>query len=215
MLTKLFLHRCTYDFLEITELPSSPYISSEPTGKHKTSRLSKPIFFKTFQKRSSYDTFNKNLHTTNTSTMTTATTPRSNSNSNQNNAQYKNLQTIFTNLYKTRKHFIIQTPEYPKGIYEQQSSGTTPSPSSSSSSSASDVNQKLPKRICGDWSSKLKLLRYTSGSSLVGLHFVSDYSHHFGGYKAKAFMENSEYFTIHRCFLCIFATSNTFLSKYV
>lgn len=124
-----------------------------------------------------------------------------------NNAQYKNLQNIFTNLYKTRKHFIIQTPEYPKGHYEQQSSGTTPttssaaaaaasSSSSKSSASLSVANQKIPKRICGDWSSKLKLLRYTSSSSFVGLHFVSDYSHHFGGYKAKAFMENSEYLNI-------------------
>lgn len=127
--------------------------------------------------------------------MTTTLRSSSKSNTNQNNAQYKNLQNIFTNLFKTRKHFIIQTPEYPKGLYEQQSSGTTPSPASTSSSTASDVSQKIPKRICGDWSSKLKLLRYTSGSSLVGLHFVSDYSHHFGGYKAKAFMENSEYFT--------------------
>ncbi|XP_071451365.1 uncharacterized protein [Hetaerina americana] len=41
------------------------------------------------------------------------------------------------------------------------------------------------RRLCGDWSSRLKLLRHvTSGSSLT-LRFVSDYSHRFGGFRAR------------------------------
>lgn len=45
-------------------------------------------------------------------------------------------------------------------------------------------------RFCGDWSSKLKLLRYVSKASRLRLRFSSDYSHHFGGYKARVSMEN-------------------------
>ncbi|XP_050099213.1 uncharacterized protein LOC126579711 [Anopheles aquasalis] len=47
-----------------------------------------------------------------------------------------------------------------------------------------------PRRICGDWSSKLKLLRYVTRGPALGLRFVSDYSNNFGGYKAKISMEN-------------------------
>lgn len=48
------------------------------------------------------------------------------------------------------------------------------------------------RRLCGDWSSKLKLLRYVSNGSKMKLTFVSDYSHHFSGYKARVSMENGE-----------------------
>lgn len=51
-----------------------------------------------------------------------------------------------------------------------------------------------PRKICGDWSSTLKLLRYVTQSPNLGLHFVSDYSHHYGGYKAKISMENGKFF---------------------
>lgn len=51
----------------------------------------------------------------------------------------------------------------------------------------------LPHRICGDWSAKLKLLRYISYGALLGLHFSSDYSHHFSGYKAKVTMKNGKF----------------------
>jgi hypothetical protein len=48
------------------------------------------------------------------------------------------------------------------------------------------------RKLCGDWSSKLKLLRYVSRGSRIRLRFVSDYSHHFGGFKAKVSMENGK-----------------------
>jgi hypothetical protein len=51
---------------------------------------------------------------------------------------------------------------------------------------------EVPRKMCGDWSSKLKLLRHVTKSSTLGLHFVSDYSHHFGGFKARASMENGK-----------------------
>ncbi|KAK5642078.1 hypothetical protein RI129_008245 [Pyrocoelia pectoralis] len=46
------------------------------------------------------------------------------------------------------------------------------------------------RRLCGDWSSKLKLLRYVSKGSKLKVKFSSDYSHHFGGFKARVSMEN-------------------------
>ena len=49
-----------------------------------------------------------------------------------------------------------------------------------------------PRRLCGDWSSKLKLLRYVSRGPRLLLRFVSDYSHHYGGLKAKVSMENGK-----------------------
>ncbi|XP_039440556.1 uncharacterized protein LOC120421415 isoform X3 [Culex pipiens pallens] len=49
---------------------------------------------------------------------------------------------------------------------------------------------RVPRKVCGDWSSKLKLLRHVTHGPLLALRFVSDYSNHFGGYKAKVAMEN-------------------------
>lgn len=51
---------------------------------------------------------------------------------------------------------------------------------------------RIPRKICGDWSSKLKLLRYRTKKSLIGFHFQSDYSHHHGGFKAKISIEKGE-----------------------
>uniref|UniRef100_A0A182KC98 C-type lectin domain-containing protein n=1 Tax=Anopheles christyi TaxID=43041 RepID=A0A182KC98_9DIPT len=48
----------------------------------------------------------------------------------------------------------------------------------------------VPRKICGDWSSKLKLLRYVTAGPSMGVRFVSDYSNNYGGYKAKISMEN-------------------------
>lgn len=53
----------------------------------------------------------------------------------------------------------------------------------------STLSDRMPRRICGDWSSKLKLLRYRTKSNLLGIRFTSDYSHHFSGFKAKISME--------------------------
>ncbi|KAJ8915775.1 hypothetical protein NQ315_004587, partial [Exocentrus adspersus] len=58
-------------------------------------------------------------------------------------------------------------------------------------SSAAVNNSDLSKRICGDWSSKLKLLRYVSQGSRLILRFSSDYSHRFGGFKARISIENA------------------------
>ncbi|XP_046801594.1 uncharacterized protein LOC111685989 isoform X3 [Lucilia cuprina] len=109
----------------------------------------------------------------------------------QNN--YQKLLQIYSSLYSPRNNFIIQTPDYPKGNpYLQHPSTTSNSHNHHSNNNNNNkANQEvLPKRLCGDWSTKLKLLRYVSTGSYLGLHFVSDYSHHFGGYKAKTYMEN-------------------------
>ncbi|KAF2903769.1 hypothetical protein ILUMI_02404 [Ignelater luminosus] len=59
------------------------------------------------------------------------------------------------------------------------------------STNTSSLNDSGPgRRLCGDWSSKLKLLRYVSKGSKLRLRFSSDYSHHFGGFKARVSMEN-------------------------
>lgn len=77
----------------------------------------------------------------------------------------------FLNIYKTHQTYLIQTPEMGSN-YDRQT-GTS-----------------APRRICGDWNSKVKLLRYRSYGPILGLHFSSDYSHHFGGYKAKVLIKN-------------------------
>lgn len=48
------------------------------------------------------------------------------------------------------------------------------------------------RRLCGDWSDKLKLLRYVSKTAQVRLTFVSDYSHHYSGFKARISMEHGK-----------------------
>lgn len=135
---------------------------------------------------------------------------------------YQKLLQVYTSLYTPRNDFLVQTPDYPKGnpFYHHTNSnninrsaknnkggiktnhhrdatadiggaaGGVVSENAAIDAAATEV---IPKRLCGDWSTKLKLLRYTSTGSYLGLHFVSDYSHHFGGYKAKTYMENSEY----------------------
>lgn len=50
----------------------------------------------------------------------------------------------------------------------------------------------VPRRICGDWSPKMKLLRYVTKMPALLFHFASDYSHQDGGYKAKVYIENGE-----------------------
>lgn len=56
----------------------------------------------------------------------------------------------------------------------------------------SRIAAAVPRRMCGDWSPKLKLLRYVTKKPALLFHFASDYSHQSGGYKAKVFIENGE-----------------------
>ncbi|XP_069952951.1 uncharacterized protein [Cherax quadricarinatus] len=50
----------------------------------------------------------------------------------------------------------------------------------------SEVGTSTPtERLCGDWSTKLKLLRYVSSGNRVVLTFVSDYAHDFPGFRAR------------------------------
>ena len=51
-----------------------------------------------------------------------------------------------------------------------------------------------PRRLCGDMSDKLKLQRHISQGSKLKFIFVSDYSHHYGGFKARVSIENGEFF---------------------
>lgn len=81
----------------------------------------------------------------------------------------------FLNIYKNHHSYLIQTPEM--GINFDKA-----------------LHVNAPRRICGDWNSKVKLLRYRSIGPILGLHFSSDYSHHFGGYKAKVVIKNGELF---------------------
>lgn len=60
------------------------------------------------------------------------------------------------------------------------------------SATDASLSQELPRRMCGDWSPKLKLLRYVTKIPALALHFVSDYSHQYGGYKAKVYIQNSK-----------------------
>jgi CUB domain len=56
----------------------------------------------------------------------------------------------------------------------------------------STLSERMPRKICGDWSSKLKLLRYRSKSNSVGVRFSSDYSHHYNGFRAKITLEKGK-----------------------
>ncbi|XP_037027805.1 uncharacterized protein LOC119068348 isoform X6 [Bradysia coprophila] len=78
----------------------------------------------------------------------------------------------FLNIYKSHATVVLQAPKL------------------SVNSDQFLVAKSVPHRICGDWSTKLKLLRYVSSSTMLGLHFRSDYSHHFSGYKAKVSIKN-------------------------
>jgi hypothetical protein len=64
----------------------------------------------------------------------------------------------------------------------------------------STLNDRIPRKICGDWSSKLKLLRHSTNNNLLGLRFNSDYSHHFSGFKAKISLEKGKTTFIHQSF---------------
>ncbi|KAL9879695.1 uncharacterized protein ACN2A1_011533 isoform 3-T22 [Glossina fuscipes fuscipes] len=110
----------------------------------------------------------------------------------QNN--YKKLLQVYSSLYGPQSNFIVKTPDYPHGnpYYHRAATAHTVNDDNNKNKNYEN-NNILPKRLCGDWSTKLKLLRYVSLSSYLGLHFVSDYSHHFGGYKAKTYMENRSY----------------------
>lgn len=84
------------------------------------------------------------------------------------------------------KDYLNQRLE-PKAIF--QPSNTTyntlrPPPST--------ISDRMPRKMCGDWSSKLKLLRYRTKSNLLGIRFSSDYSHHFSGFKAKISLEKGK-----------------------
>lgn len=60
------------------------------------------------------------------------------------------------------------------------------------------LDDRVPRKIiCGDWSSKLKLLRHTTQNNFLGLRFTSDYSHHFGGFKAKISLEKGNIHDFH------------------
>ncbi|KAK6632811.1 hypothetical protein RUM43_013582 [Polyplax serrata] len=50
----------------------------------------------------------------------------------------------------------------------------------------------VARRLCDDMSDKLKLLRYISQGPRLKFLFVSDYSHHYGGFKARVSIENGK-----------------------
>ncbi|ODM96318.1 Tolloid-like protein 1 [Orchesella cincta] len=86
-------------------------------------------------------------------------------------------------------------------ILEIQGDATAESTTSQSTRASRAQNQQQKtsarlnsgggKKICGDWTKKLKLLRYTtaSKSTQVILKFESDFSHHFPGFKVKVTAE--------------------------
>lgn len=54
----------------------------------------------------------------------------------------------------------------------------------------------------------MKLLRHVTNEPILGLHFVSDYSHHYGGYRAKVSMENGEFCILVVVFFFVFFVSS-------
>ncbi|XP_075158958.1 uncharacterized protein LOC142232130 [Haematobia irritans] len=193
---------CTYDYLEITEPKLSESLrnpSKTSSNRHhytqrssyrkRSSQYSSQIMPSSIQKdESSSDS----IVDGNYAPMNTDYNGYDLSQTN-----YQKLLQIYSSLYGPRDDFVIQTPDYPHGnpFYQHppHHHRHTPmdSPNAIPPNQQKSMQDAIPKRLCGDWSTKLKLLRYVSKGSYLGLHFVSDYSHHFGGYKAKTYMENT------------------------
>lgn len=95
-----------------------------------------------------------------------------NDNNESHNRSY--IFEIFLEIYKNHQNYSILTPFM-------------------ESTDITKKNSYLPQRICGNWNSKLKLLRYQSQGPILGLHFSSDYSHHFAGYKAKISIKSGKF----------------------
>ncbi|XP_073829879.1 uncharacterized protein isoform X3 [Musca autumnalis] len=209
---------CTYDYLEITEPKFSESLKN-PTktssNRHRYTRnnnnnninndIGRNLNSRTFRKRSSPDN-SQEEYPADSSISSGGDQSYAPMNTDYNGydlsqSNYQKLLQIYSSLYSPRDDFVIQTPDYPHGnpFYQQHPHHNrhhhTPASSTLGGNDKQDFSSPsnkdvIPKRLCGDWSTKLKLLRYVSKGSYLGLHFVSDYSHHFGGYKAKTYMEN-------------------------
>ncbi|KAG7295880.1 hypothetical protein JYU34_020964 [Plutella xylostella] len=57
---------------------------------------------------------------------------------------------------------------------------------------ARNITDLPSRRLCGDWSGKLKLLRYQSTTNGVRLRFRADHSRHFAGYRARVTMPHAQ-----------------------
>lgn len=55
-----------------------------------------------------------------------------------------------------------------------------------------DTHITRARRLCGDWSGKLKLLRYQSRGHAMRLRFRSDHARHYAGYRAKLTLTDSK-----------------------
>ncbi|GBP92057.1 hypothetical protein EVAR_67785_1 [Eumeta japonica] len=81
-------------------------------------------------------------------------------------------------------------PEPQPGLHDEVSEETETLMAESDSVSAGWVREaraggRRSRRLCGDWSGKLKLLRYTTRAQHLRLRFVSDHSAHAAGFKVK------------------------------
>ncbi|KAH9644610.1 hypothetical protein HF086_001991 [Spodoptera exigua] len=61
-----------------------------------------------------------------------------------------------------------------------------------------DAHATRARRLCGDWSGKLKLLRYQSRGNVLRLRFRSDHSRHYAGFRAKVTVTDCEYLYIYK-----------------
>lgn len=95
-----------------------------------------------------------------------------NDNNGSHNRSY--IFEVFLEIYKNHQSYSILTPFM-------------------ENTDINKMDSHLPQRICGNWNSKLKLLRYQSQGPILGLHFSSDYSHHFAGYKAKISIKSGKF----------------------
>lgn len=163
--------QCTYDYVEMFELPSKS--SNRNRTRHNRSSLKKN------QLNLIYDVIN----------------------SGPNVREQQQLQQLENQ--KLLDDYMTQ-PQQLKNIFQPSNvifNVFRPPPM---------TNVRMPRVICGDWSSKLKLLRYQTNSNSLGVRFSSDYSHNFSGFKAKISMEkgwlsfSTFLVKLHRSFFCFF-----------
>lgn len=158
---------CSYDYLEMFEIDIK---QQQPWSEKK-------------------DKINKNSSRVNRETITTQS---------QQNGKTRGFSSDYYDSTDSRSHqqfeFQQHFEEYTKQVNENHWTIFQPSNSTYNlfKPPPNFGISRIPRKICGDWSSKLKLLRYRTKKSLIGFHFHSDYSHHHGGFKAKISIEKGK-----------------------
>lgn len=129
--------------------------------------------------------------------------------SSQQNGKFRGISNDYYDSAVSSSHQQFEFQQYQGSYLTQQSNSLLwtifqPSNATYNPFKPPPSTKILPRRICGDWSSKLKLLRHRTNKSLIGFRFHSDYSHHHGGFKAKISIEKGKWMWENECWNPLF-----------